>query len=81
LECREELCVQERGLRISETRRYVSADAEVGVLIDCAGNERGNLGGFLDVGSEYMRKRGCEGGGGLDGYEVGFAHGITDMAC
>ena len=70
LQSGEEARVKEGGLGVLELAGDVAREAEVRVLIDCAGDERGDVG----RGAEDLREGVGEGGRGLDGDEVDFAN-------
>ena len=69
LERGEELGVDERGLRVLELDGDVAREPEVRVLVDCAGDEAGDVG----LRAEDLREGVGEGGRGLDGGEVDFS--------
>ena len=61
----EEDGVDDGGLDEAEARGIVAALAEIGVLVDGAGDETGDFSDFFRVGAEDEGERGGEGGGGL----------------
>lgn len=68
-ERRDELGVDEGGLAVLEAGGHFARETEVGVLVDGAGDEAGDVG----LGAEDLGERVGEGGGRLDGYEVPLA--------
>lgn len=66
--------MQECRLWVLEFLCDVPGEAEVWVLVDCAGNETGDIGRI----AKNVRKGVGEGGGGLDGREVDLADVIAD---
>ena len=62
------------GPHEAEFRRLVAALPEIGVLVNGAGDQTGDLGDFLGVGAEDEGKGGGEGGGGLHGGEAEFGN-------
>lgn len=69
--------MDDRGFRVSKARRHISTDAEVGILIDCARNERWDFARFHRIGPENVRECRCEGRSCLNGHKVGFTHRIA----
>jgi len=74
LQRREELGVQQRRLGVLEPRGGVACQAEVGVLVDRAGDEARDVGFCPEDLGEGVR----EGRRGLDGAEVDLADVVTD---
>ena len=64
----------------ADARGVVAALAEVGVLVDGARDQAGDLGDFLGVGAEDEGETGGEGGGGLHGRkgELGNVVGVIE---
>lgn len=77
LECGEKLGVDKAGLWVAQLGSDVAADAEVGVLVDGAWNQRRYLGYFLRIGAKYVRESGSESRGRLDRDIVVFTNAIT----
>ena len=61
-----------------ETSGYVAGHAEIGVLVDGAGNHGGDLVGYYFVCAEDVGEGGCERGSALNGPEVDFAYTGTE---
>jgi len=61
--------MNERRLDVTELACVVAALAEVGVLVYGARDEAGDFGDGFGVGAEDEGEGGCEGGGGLHGWE------------
>ena len=69
--------MQEGRLDVAELLGVVAALAEIGILIDGAGDEAGNGGGFFLIGAEDVGEACGECGGGLNSGEDHFADVIT----
>ena len=67
---RKELGVDESGLLVLEPSSYVPSDAEVGVLVDRARDQGGNLLHFIVVFAEDVREGRGERGASLYGREM-----------
>ena len=61
-----------------ETSGYVAGHAEIGVLVDGAGNHGGDLVGYYFVCAEDVGEGGRKRSGALDGSEVDFAYAGTE---
>jgi len=68
--------VDQRGLLVFQTLCYITTQAEVRVLVDGAGNQRGNVPDTA-VGPEDVREGCGKGGGGLDRSEVELSDVVT----
>lgn len=82
LEGREELAMHQRRFREFEFLSDVAREPEIRILVDCAGDQAGDL---VDLGcfdtwsaaGEDVREGGREGGCGLDGCKVDFANVVS----
>jgi len=72
--------VDERGLRVFDFRGDVAGKTEVGILVDGAGDEGGDLRVCFGVVAKDVWVGGREGSGGLDGGKVYLANVITVSA-
>lgn len=66
--------MHEGWLREVQTSCDITSQSEIGVLVDGAGNQAGNLRGYFFVFAEDVREGVREGGSTLDGTKVDFAY-------